>query len=422
MPKTVVQLPPKPEQVIEPETKHRAIRYITFFGDSAIPEDSETYKNVWKSAKLLAENDFSVVDGGGPGVMKAATDGAESVGGHTVAVYWEPKLASLFEGKNITNITDESKTYSNYMMRTLGLIEKGHVFVVCQGGTGTISEFGMVWALAKLYYGKHKPVILFGEKWPSLIDEFQKDMILDDNELGVLHYATTPEEVLELVESFELEVQTRVKEVYTGDEKSFVLTPEIDPEQKRKIMELQKQHKVTSVVAKKQLEEFISLVQPPARVLQIGCSTGHDTMFLANKYSVTALDKSKDALEITRLENPGVDLKLVDIIEFPAGENVYKGIWSRDVLHHIEGDKLPGVYEKLAKALVPGGILFMIVRKGQGEGTEVDVEAGKEVQKYYHYFSEAELLQRAEAVGLELVRIEQVTRSHEWLVGVFRKK
>ncbi len=423
MPKSLVKLPPKPavEPVLNINTD-RAIKFITFFGDSAIPEESNEYKLVYDSAQLLAKNGFGIVDGGGPGVMKAATDGAEDVDGHTVAVYWEPKLASLFEGKNITNITDESNSYSNYMMRTLGLIEKGQVYVVCPGGTGTISEFGMVWALAKLYYGKHKPVILLGEKWKDLIDAFQRDMILDDNELGVLHYAQTAEEVLELVEAFEIEVQTRVKEVYKGDEKAFVLAPAVDDSYKQKLFALQKSSRVTNMVAKAQLEEFINLVQPPAKVLEIGCGTGHDTTFLANKYSVTAIDKSKDAVEITRLENPGVDIKLEDILEFDVSANTYKGIWARDVLHHIPATKLPEVYRKIADGLVSGGILYMIVREGDShEDYEVDTEAGEQIQKFYHYFSEQELLDRAKDAGLEFVKLEHVTRSHEWLVGIFKK-
>lgn len=424
MPKSVIKLPQRTATATDTSTPTpgRVLQYVTFFGDSAIAADSPIYQDVWKAARLLAEKGYSVVDGGGPGIMKAATDGAESVNGHTVAIYWEPKFASIFEGKNLTNITDESQTYSNYMMRTLGLIEKGQVYVVCKGGTGTISELGMVWALAKLYYGKHKPVILYGDFWPELIEAMQKGMILDDNELGVLHYANTPEEVLELVQAFEHEIQMREKELYTGDEKAFVISPEVDDERLKQIMDLQKRHRVTNVVAKKQLEDFINLVQPPAKVLQVGCGTGHDTMFLANKYSVTAIDKSQTVVDLTKLENPGVDIQKSDILEYSVAPNTYKGIWARDVLHHIPSVHLPELFTKLANGLVEGGILFLIVRKGEGEGEELDTEAGEELHKFYHYYSEEELLQRTAQVGLELVKLEQVTRSHEWLVGVFRKQ
>ncbi len=424
MPKQIVDMRQrqKPGDLPNGVNSQNAIRFVTFFGDSAIAEDSEEYKLVWETSKLLAENGYGIVDGGGPGVMKAATDGAESVNGHTVAVYWEPKLASIFEGKNVANTTDEAHSYSNYMIRTLGLIEKGQVYVVCRGGTGTISEFGMVWALAKLYYGKHKPVILLGAFWKELVATFQNTMILDDNELSVLHYAETKEDVLNLLKSFELEVQARERTVFSGDEQAFVLSPHIDEAEIRRILDVQKRSRVTNVIAKAQLEDFINMVQPPARVLQIGCGTGHDTVFLANKYSVVAIDKSPGAVNYTKLENPGVDVHVADLIDFPVAGNTYKGIWSRDVLHHIPAQDLDPVFEKLAKGLVHGGILYLIVRRGEGEGTEVDVESGHNFEKFYHYFSQQELIERASRVGLEPAKIEFVTRSHDWIVAVFRKQ
>jgi len=187
----------KPEDKIHSKGND-LIQRITFFGDSAILEDDPIYKSVWETARDLAENGYSIVNGGGPGIMKASTDGAESVNGNTVAIYWEPRLASVFEGKNLANVTDESATFSNYMMRTLGLIEQGDAYIVCKGGTGTISELGMVWALSKLYYGCHKPVILFGDFWDDLIIAFQKAMNLDDIELEVLYQATNSEEILNI--------------------------------------------------------------------------------------------------------------------------------------------------------------------------------------------------------------------------------
>ena len=79
--------------VIPAKSSVRLLNNITFFGDSAIEEKSEIYKKVWSTARILAERGYTIVNGGGPGVMKAATDGAESVNGKTIAVYWQPKLA-----------------------------------------------------------------------------------------------------------------------------------------------------------------------------------------------------------------------------------------------------------------------------------------------------------------------------------------
>ncbi|MFS8130427.1 MAG: hypothetical protein ACMG57_00460, partial [Candidatus Dojkabacteria bacterium] len=62
----------------------KIIQNITFFGDAAIPEGDPVYESVKEGAKILAQDGYTIVDGGGPGIMKAATDGAESVDGTTI--------------------------------------------------------------------------------------------------------------------------------------------------------------------------------------------------------------------------------------------------------------------------------------------------------------------------------------------------
>ena len=59
------------------------IKNIAFFGDADISETDETYKAAFDVAEALALEGYVVVDGGGPGVMEAATSGAEKGGGKT---------------------------------------------------------------------------------------------------------------------------------------------------------------------------------------------------------------------------------------------------------------------------------------------------------------------------------------------------
>jgi len=428
MPKTIVQLPRATEEEIQQQRAqkdpNRIINDICFFGDSSVPEDSELYIKVKETTKLLAEHGYSIVDGGGPGVMKAATDGAQLGGGHTTAIYWQPKLASIFEGRNLSNTTTSSAAYSNYMMRTMGLIEEGEVYVVCQGGTGTISELGMVWALAKLYYGKHKPVILFGEFWKEVIDSIQKNLLIDDNELQVLNYATTKEQVLELIQAFEIEVAARAQKTYEGDEVAFVLAPKYTPESLEKMKKLRavQNQLVRNSLTAKQIEEFTKLVQPPARVLEIGSGLGIDTSFLAEKYSVISIDNNSEQIEAARMHNPNADILNADIRNYEIQENVFKGIWSRDCLHHLNWQELQQVFPKLARGLVPGGILYIVVRAGKGdEAYEGDVEGGQNLRRFYHYFSQDDIKQLAALSGLDIVRTEITKRSHEWMVAILHK-
>src|SRR5690606_25415266 len=111
------------------------------------------------------QNGYRVINGGGPGVMQAATQGAESVDGDTLTITFDPRNASNFEGTAKLNLADETIEAPNYIERVALLIEKADAFVVFKGGTGTISEWGLIWLLAHIYYGQHKPFVLYGEFW-----------------------------------------------------------------------------------------------------------------------------------------------------------------------------------------------------------------------------------------------------------------
>lgn len=405
------------------QPQQRIINNITFFGDSAIPEGDKIFESVEAMAKLLAQNGYTIVDGGGPGIMEAATKGAEEGGGKTIAVYWEPKLASHFEGKNTANLTDESETYSNYVIRTLGLIEKGDVFIVCKGGTGTISEFGMVWCLAKLYYGSHKPVILYGNFWDDLIKSMQRDMYIDEIELNVLKKAETPEQVLELIKSFEemyrhIDLQHR-----EGDEAGFIINPKVSITQQsyEKVASAYYSATLGQSVAQDQMDEFMNMVNPPAKVLDIGCGPGRDTKFLTKKYSVTGIELVKKFANIASFENPNAKIINADIITYDLPKNEYKGIWSRDALHHIPDEHLDSVFKKIADSMVEGGIFYMIVREGQGEIIEKEKKKYSEIERFYHLFSTEELQDRAKKAGLKIIKIDHQQKSHKWLIGVFQK-
>lgn len=418
-----IRLPKEPENESQQKpTNDRLIKNITFFGDSAIPEDSPIYQSVWEAAKLMAENDYTVVDGGGPGIMKAATDGAESVDGNTVAVYWQPKLASFFEGKNLANITDESETASNYIIRTLGLISRGDAYVVCKGGTGTISEFGMVWALSKLYYGCHKPVILYGDFWDDIITSIQNNMNIDEVELGVLYKANTPDELLKTIQEHEEKIGHCSKKTFTGDESAFVLgvrSSEITAAAYDQISSDYHSKHAGNLVAQVQLDEFISLVNPPAQVLDIGTGPGLDAKYLSQKYSMTGIEISKKFAHIAKYECPDVEIRNQDIVTAELETNKYKGVWARGSLHNISDDKQDIVFKKVSDALVEDGIFYVIAREGEGEYLEKD-ESG--VKQFIHPFSKEELEERAEKAGFEVIRISEERRSHNWLIGVLRKK
>jgi len=172
------------------------IKNVTFFGSSEVKPGSPDYDGAFQTARLLAQHGYLVINGGGPGVMKAASEGAKAGGGNCIGVTFNPKDMTHFEGRDPSNPMDQEIMLDNYVTRTLKLLELGDVYVLFNGGTGTISEFGMAWGLARLYFGHHKPLILFGSFWHEILEAFGKNMLLRPEELQVYRIVTTPQEVL----------------------------------------------------------------------------------------------------------------------------------------------------------------------------------------------------------------------------------
>lgn len=185
------------------------IKRIAFFGDAQLPKKDETYQAAYGVAKVLAEKGYVIVNGGGPGVMDASTQGAEVVGGESMAVTFSPKDTSTFEGRYLRNLrlVDKEVVTSNYIERMFALIENSDMFIIFKGGSGTLSELGTVWVLANIYFGHHKPFLLYGGFWWEIVDVLHKNLNIDHQEMDCFRIVESSEAVLEGVEFFEWKMQ-----------------------------------------------------------------------------------------------------------------------------------------------------------------------------------------------------------------------
>lgn len=187
------------------------MKSVTIFGFADCPPSDALYKEAQEVARILAENGLEIVNGGGPGVMRAATEGAHEGGGRATVATFYPKFIENFEGKDHLNKADKEIIMNNYVDRTMKLLELGDAYVVFNGGTGTLSEFGMAWGLAYLYFGHHKPFILYGDFWFPIMETLVKNMRIAENRsdsLKVYRIATTPEKVLEYLEEFDRDLMS----------------------------------------------------------------------------------------------------------------------------------------------------------------------------------------------------------------------
>jgi uncharacterized protein (TIGR00725 family) len=189
--------------------KGNKIKQITYFGFADADPDDPLYKEAKACAKFLSSKGIVAINGGGPGTMRAVSEGAKEAKGTAVGVTFYPKDIMNFEGRDPENPLDIEIRTKNYLERTMKLLELGDCYVVFRGGTGTISEFGMAWGLARLYFGYHKPLILYGEFWEDIIRAFQKGMRIRPEELKVYKVVRTPQEAYKAIQIFENALRER---------------------------------------------------------------------------------------------------------------------------------------------------------------------------------------------------------------------
>lgn len=181
------------------------IKSIAFLGGAFIEPDSRIFVEAYETAKLLAQNGYNIVNGGGPGVMRASTMGAHDGGSTNVlAVTYTPQVKHLhYEGIDKENKFDQEIVTLDYFDRTKVMLLNSDVHILFKGSSGTISEFGMSWANSRIHEGHHKPGILFGSFWHEIIDTFKQNMLMRPGEVELLKVCTNPQQVLDYLKELE---------------------------------------------------------------------------------------------------------------------------------------------------------------------------------------------------------------------------
>src|SRR3989344_5231104 len=191
------------------QNQDKVIKRLTFLGYADAKPGEVLFLEAERVAEICASHGYTIINGGGPGVMKASTIGAKKAGGNVIGVTFYPKDIPIFEGRDEENKVDQLIVTNNYLERTLKLLELGQIHIIFNGGTGTISEFGMAWGLARLYFGHHKPLILYGEFWQEIIFAFTKGMYIRSEERNVFKIVNKPQAALDAIREFENIISNR---------------------------------------------------------------------------------------------------------------------------------------------------------------------------------------------------------------------
>jgi uncharacterized protein (TIGR00730 family) len=139
---------------------------ITVFGSARLTRQSAIYAEAYKVGVALGENHYTVMTGGGPGLMEAASRGARESGAKCIAC----RIRLPFE-QSRNNYIDRSVSFRYFFVRKVMLMRHSCALIVLPGGLGTLDEVFEVLTLIQTQKIPPIPIVFIGrEYWQQLFD------------------------------------------------------------------------------------------------------------------------------------------------------------------------------------------------------------------------------------------------------------
>jgi uncharacterized protein (TIGR00730 family) len=160
----------------------RRERYrVTIFGSARAQPGTFGYDETKRAAAALAEMGCDIITGGGPGLMRAANEGAASHTGRVQSVGIRVDLP--FE-QNVNAFVTEAFEHRTFFTRLHQFVLTSDAFIVAPGGIGTVLETLMIWQLLQVGHLERTPLILVGKMWPGLIEWARQSMLSSEPPLA----------------------------------------------------------------------------------------------------------------------------------------------------------------------------------------------------------------------------------------------
>jgi uncharacterized protein (TIGR00730 family) len=172
---------------------------VTVFGSARFHEDHPYYQLTQKVGAALARMGFTVMTGGGPGLMEAASRGAKEAGGFTVGCN-----IVLPEEQKLNRYLDRAVSFDHFFIRKVMLVKYSYAFVVMPGGLGTMDELFEALTLIQNKKIENFPVVLMGgEYYRPLMGVLAKMLragTIDNTDLDLLLLTDSVEEAMSHIE------------------------------------------------------------------------------------------------------------------------------------------------------------------------------------------------------------------------------
>jgi uncharacterized protein (TIGR00730 family) len=172
---------------------------VSIFGSARTPPDHMYYILTEQIARLLSDSGFTVISGGGPGIMEAANKGAFFGKSPSVGLNIQLPME-----QSANPYQDISQTFRHFFARKFMFVKFAAAYVVMPGGFGTLDELLEAMTLIQTKKSQKIPIILVhGPFWQGLLDWFRDRLVADGmvnpEDLDLVQVIDKPEEVVEAI-------------------------------------------------------------------------------------------------------------------------------------------------------------------------------------------------------------------------------
>ncbi|HIL92134.1 MAG TPA: TIGR00730 family Rossman fold protein [Cycloclasticus sp.] len=175
---------------------------VSLYGSARLKEDHPDYQRAEAIALALSNAGFSVISGGGPGIMEAANKGAFKGSSSSIGLNIQ-----LPHEQHSNPYQDISLNFRHFFARKVMFVKYASAYVVLPGGFGTLDELAEILTLIQTGKSRKIPIILVNEGfWRGLIDWFTKTLLdagtIAEGDLDLFQICETPDEVLKAIFDF----------------------------------------------------------------------------------------------------------------------------------------------------------------------------------------------------------------------------
>jgi len=175
---------------------------VTFFGSARFKQDNAYYKDAAKLAsRIVTELSYSIISGGGPGIMEASNRGAEEAGGNSIGL-----TIRLPRGQVLNNYLTNHIDFYYFFSRKVCLTYSSEAFIFYPGGYGTLDEFFEIITLLQTRKIPTIPVILVGSDYWNEVKVFIEKTLLergtvDTDDMTLFTITDSHDQVLQIIKN-----------------------------------------------------------------------------------------------------------------------------------------------------------------------------------------------------------------------------